>query len=57
MVSETDKYIKLCTVDGFMVLCYFQQYFGYIVAVRFIYGGGNRRKPQICCKSLTNFIT
>jgi len=26
------------------------------VAVSFI-GGGNRRKPPICRKSLTNFIT
>ena len=37
----------------------FQQYFSYIVAVRFV-GGGNRstwRKPPTCRKSLTNFIT
>ena len=27
---------------------YFQQYLSYIVAVGFI-GGGNRRKPPICC--------
>jgi len=29
------------------------------VAVSFIGGGNNNilRKPQICCKSLTNFIT
>ena len=36
-----------------------QQYFSYIEAVSFI-GGGNkstRRKPPICHKSLTNFIT
>jgi len=26
------------------------------MAVSFI-GGGNRRKPPICCKSLTNLIT
>ena len=38
------------------VYCHFQQYFSYIVAVSFI-GGGNRRKPQTCHKSLTNFIT
>jgi len=38
-------------VDG--VLRHFQQY---IVAVSFI-GGGNRRKPLTCRKSLTNFIT
>jgi len=35
---------------------HFQQYVSYIVAVNFI-GGGNRRKPPTCCKSLTNFIT
>jgi hypothetical protein len=29
-----------------------QQYFSYIVAVSFIIGGGNSRKPQTCCKSL-----
>jgi len=37
--------------DG--VLCHFQQYFSYIVAVSFI-GGGNRRtrrKSPTCCKS------
>jgi hypothetical protein len=41
------------------VLCHFQQYFSYIVAVSFI-GGGNwstRWKPPTCRKSLTNFIT
>ena len=41
------------------VLRHFQQYFSYFVEVSFI-GGGNRstrRKPQSCCKSLTNFIT
>jgi hypothetical protein len=32
------------------------QYFSYIVAVSFI-GGGKRRKPLTCRKSLTNFIT
>jgi hypothetical protein len=38
---------------------HFQQYFSYIVAVNFI-GVGNwstRRRPLICRKSLTNFIT
>jgi hypothetical protein len=38
---------------------HFQQYFSYIAPVRFI-GGGNRstcRKPPLCRKSLTNFIT
>ena len=38
---------------------YFQQYFSHIVAVSFI-GGENRntrRKPLICRKALTNFIT
>ena len=44
---------------NFGVKRYFQQYFSYIVAVRFT-GGGNRsiqRKPLTCHKSLTNFIT
>ena len=39
------------------MLCHFQQYFSYIVAVSFI-GGGNqnaRRKPPTCCKSLAVF--
>ena len=35
---------------------HFQQYFSYIVVVSFI-GGGNRRKPPTCLKTLTNFIT
>ena len=35
---------------------HFQQYFSYIMAVSFI-GGANRRKPQTCRKSQTNFIT
>ena len=42
--------------DG--VLCHFQQYFSYNVAVSFI-GGGNwstQRKLPMCRKSLTNFI-
>jgi len=39
-----------------VILHHFQQYFSYIVAVSFI-GGGNRREPPICCKSLTNLIT
>ena len=41
------------------LLCHFQQYFSYIVAVSFI-GGRNRRtqrKPSTCRKSLTNLIT
>ena len=41
------------------VSCHFQQYFSYIVAVRFI-GRGNRStrgKPLTCRKLLTNFIT
>ena len=33
-----------------------QQYFNYIVEVSLI-GGWNQRKPQICLKSLTHFIT
>ena len=40
-----------------MVFNAFQQYFSCIVVVGFI-GGGNqssRRKPQSCCKSLTNY--
>ena len=35
---------------------HFQQYYSYIVAVSCI-GGGNRRKPPTCRKSMTNFIT
>ena len=38
---------------------YYQQYFSYIVAFSFI-GRRNRstrKKPSICCTSLTNFIT
>ena len=38
------------------VKCHFQQYFSYIMTVSFI-DGGNKRKPQTCHKSLTNFIT
>ena len=41
------------------IWCHFQQYFSYIMTVSFI-GGENRiiqRKPPICCKSLTNFVT
>jgi len=34
----------------------FNNIFSYIVAVSFI-GGGNRRKPLTCRKSLTNAIT
>jgi hypothetical protein len=34
----------------------FQQHFSYIVGVSFI-GGGNRRKPPSCLKSLTIFIS
>jgi hypothetical protein len=38
---------------------FFQQYFSYIVAVSFIgeWYRSTQRKPQICRKSLTNFIT
>jgi hypothetical protein len=45
--------------SGYGVVCRFQQYFSYTVAVSFI-GGGNRstwRKPPNCRNSLTNFIT
>ena len=44
---------------GYGVECHFQQYFSYIVLVSFT-GRENRstrRKPPICRKSLTNFIT
>jgi hypothetical protein len=39
--------------------CHFQQYFRYIVALSFISGRNRitRRKPPICGKSPTNFIT
>jgi hypothetical protein len=40
-------------------LSHFQQYFSNIVVVSFI-GGGNgnsQKRPPICRKSLTNFIT
>jgi hypothetical protein len=33
---------------------HFQQYFSYIVAVSFIFGG-NRKKPPTCGKSFTNY--
>ena len=49
-------YTKNMKTDG--VLCHFQQYFSYNVAVSFI-GGGNwstQRKLPMCRKSLTNFI-
>jgi len=41
------------------ILCHFQQYFSYVLAVSFIVGGNRsiRRKPPTCRKSLTNFIT
>jgi hypothetical protein len=53
---------KLGIVAVCLFVCLFdgvQQHFSYIVAVSFI-GGRNRRtrrKPPICRKSLTNFIT
>ena len=47
---------KKCQGQGYGVQRHFQQYFSYIVACSFI-GGGNRRKPPACRKSLTNFIT
>jgi hypothetical protein len=40
----------------FKVITLFIQYISYVVAVSLI-GGGNRRKPPICRKSLDNFIT
>jgi len=52
----------LFQVNGYLFMfvygveCHFQQYFYYIVAFSFI-DGGNQRKPWICRKSLTNFIT
>ena len=45
--------------QGYGIKRHFQQYFSYIVAVRFI-GGGNQstqRKPPTCHKSLKTFIT
>ena len=48
---------KVCLFGG--VQRHFQQYFSYIVVVSFISGGNpsTQRKPLICRKSLTNFIT
>ena len=46
--------LNVCLFDG--VSRHFKQYLSYTVAVSFI-GGGNRRKPPTCRKSLTNFIT
>ena len=43
-------------VRGYGITLHFQQYFSYIVTVRFI-GGENRRKSPTCRNSLTNFIT
>ena len=48
--------VKALTILGCDVYHHFQQYSSYIMAVSFI-GGGNRRKPATCRKSLTNFIT
>jgi hypothetical protein len=48
---------NICSLDKVKdngVQCHFQQYFIYIMMVSFI-GGGNRRKPLTCRKSLTNF--
>ena len=44
---------------GLWCLTPFQQYFSYIVVVSFIFGGNRsiRRKPAICRKLLTIFIT
>ena len=36
-------------------VCFWCQYFSYIMTVSFI-GGGSRRKPSTCHKSLTNVI-
>jgi hypothetical protein len=48
-------------MDGLGLWCLtpFQQYFCFIVTLSFIDGGNRstRRKPSICDKSLTNFIT
>jgi len=41
---------------GYGVNRHFQQHFSYIVGVSLI-GGGNRRKPLTCLKSLTTFIS
>jgi len=57
VVVITNDNVFTVTNFLFRVLCLlFQQYSSYIVAVSFI-GGGNRRKPPTCSKSLTNFIT
>ena len=61
--TKSTKYIHLYILymiyRVYGVLLHFQQYFSYILAVSFIGGGNwsNQRKPQICHKSLTNFIT
>ena len=57
--EENDKETVTIGLGLFRVLSHFQQYFSYIVSVSFI-GGGNQstqRKPPICRKSLTNYIT
>jgi hypothetical protein len=40
-------------LDCKTVQCYFQQYFSYKMAARFIGGGNQKRKLQTCHKSLT----
>jgi hypothetical protein len=49
------SYVDLHVWPATEFICkqHFQQYFSYIVAVSFI-GGGTRRKPLTCRKSLTN---
>jgi hypothetical protein len=64
MISQldlgTDDVVFLFFIDNYNnPTSTLQQYFSYIKAVSFI-GGGNKstqRKPPICHKSLTNFIT
>ena len=60
LIRKKTKYTnvcqKQCTLSPWNIyISSFQQYFSYIVAVRYI-GGGNRRRPLICRKWLTNFI-
>jgi hypothetical protein len=56
--SYVIKYYQCCSrrISQSNVERHFQQHFSYIMAVSFI-GGGIRRKPPACRKSLTNFIT
>ena len=59
VMTSVYQSLQVCFGLVYGVLCYFQQYFSYIVAVSFIDGGyrRTRRKPPTCRKSLTSFIT